>query len=164
MQVRTLQTRQAFRSGFMAGLGAGAVASGVMLILNATLGGLSLPQEFGSELLALMPAPAFAFFHQLLGENAKYYFFGIVLIGQCVVFALGGAVYNRYANTKNLPLRWSQGLLLALLLWLLAGLILLPLTRSGIFGANLTVGLTGGMLSLAAVGLVFGVLFVFAQR
>lgn len=164
MQARTSWARQAFGSGFMAGLGAGALASGVMLFLNATLGGLSLPQEFGSELLALMPPPAFAFLHQLLGENAKFYFFALVLIGQCCVFALGGALYNRYANTKNLPLRWSQGLLLALLLWLVAGLILLPLTGSGVFGTNLTVGLSGGLFSLAAVGLVFGLLFVFAQR
>jgi DMSO/TMAO reductase YedYZ molybdopterin-dependent catalytic subunit len=164
MQAGTTWARRAFGSGFMAGLGAGAFASGVMLFLNATLGGLSLPQEFGSELLALMPPPAFAFFHQLLGENAKFYFFALVLIGQCVVFALGGAFYNRYANAQNRPLRWSQGLLLALILWLVAGLVLLPLTRSGVFGANLTVGLTGGLFSLAAVGLVFGLLFVFAQR
>lgn len=164
MQTRTTWARQAFGSGFWAGLGAGVFASGVMLFLNATLGGLSLPQEFGSEILALMPPPAFAFFHQLLGENAKYYFFGIVLIGQCFVFALGGALYNHYANAKNQPLRLIHGLLLALILWLAAGLILLPLTRSGAFGANLTVGLAGGMFSLAAVGLVFGILFVFAQR
>ncbi len=164
MQVDTTWARRAFGSGFMAGLGAGAFASGVMLFLNATMGGLSLPQEFGSELLALMPPPAFAFFHQLLGANAKYYFFAFVLVGQCIVFALGGALYNHYANSRNLPLRWSQGLLLALLLWLVAGLVLLPLTGSGVFGANLTVGLTGGLFSLAVVGLAFGVLFVFAQR
>ncbi|HEX7736667.1 MAG TPA: molybdopterin-dependent oxidoreductase [Ktedonobacteraceae bacterium] len=164
MQAGTTWARRAFGSGFMAGLGAGAVASGVMLFLNATTGGLSLPQELGSELLALMPPPAFAFFHQLLGANAKYYFFGFVLVGQCAVFALGGALFNRYANAKNQPLRWSKGLLLAVLLWLLAGFVLLPLTGSGIFGANLTVGLGGGMFSLALVGLIFGVLFVFAER
>jgi DMSO/TMAO reductase YedYZ molybdopterin-dependent catalytic subunit len=150
--------------GFLAGLAAGAAASGVMLILNTTLGGLSLPQEFGSELLALMPPPAFTFFHQLLGANAKYYFFVLVLLGQCLVFALGGAFYNRYANVKNAPLRWEQGLLLALLLWLFAGLVVLPLTGSGVFGASLNAGLNGGLLSLAAVGLVFGLLFVFSQH
>lgn len=164
MQARVPWSKKPAGTGFIAGLGAGLVASGVMLLLNATLGGLSLPQEFGSELLALMPAPAFTFFHQLLGGNAKYYFFAIVLIGQCLVFALGGALYNRYANRSNTPVRWSQGLLLALALWLFAGLIVLPLTSSGVFGANLTVGLEGGLLSLAAVGLVFGLLFVFAQR
>lgn len=164
MQARTTWARRAFSTGFMAALGAGAVASGVMLFLNATLGGLSLPQEFGSELLALTPLPVFAFFHQLLGPNAKFYFFGIVLIGQCFVFALGGALFNRFTNAKNQPLRWYQGLLLALLLWLVAGLLLLPLTGSGVFGANLVVGVAGGSLSLAGVGVAFGVLFVLAQR
>jgi DMSO/TMAO reductase YedYZ molybdopterin-dependent catalytic subunit len=145
-------------------LGAGIAASGAMILLNATSGGLSLPQELGSELLALTPGSVFAFVHQFLGANAKYYFFAIVLIGQCVIFALGGALYNRYVNAQNQPLRWSHGLLLALILWLLAGVVLLPLTGSGVFGANLTVGLTGGLLSLAVVGLVFGVLWVIAQR
>ncbi len=164
MQAGTTWARRAFGSGFLAGLGAGAVASGAMLFLNATLGGLSLPQELGSALLAVMPPPAFAFFHQLLGANAKFYFFGLVLVGQCLVFALGGGLFNRYANEKNLPLRWSQGLLLALLLWFFAGVIVLPLSGSGVFGANLTVGVSGGVLSLAVVGLVFGLLWVFAQR
>src|SRR6202043_986833 len=103
---------------------AGAVASGVMMLFNVTLNGLSLPQAFGSELLALMPAAVFTFFHQAIGADAKYAFFGIVLIGQCLVFALGGALSNHYANRQNAPLRWSSGLLLALGLWLFAGLIL----------------------------------------
>src|SRR5579883_684701 len=164
MQARTSWSRQAFGSGFIAGLGAGTVASGVMLLLNYTLGGLSLPQEFGSELLALMPLPVFSFLHQLIGENAKYYFFLAVLLGQCMVFALAGALFNRYANRENAPLRWGQGMLLALGLWLFAGLILLPLTGSGVFGANLAIGLQSGLFSLGVVGLVFGALFVFAQR
>ncbi len=164
MQEQVPWSRRPFGVGFIAGLAAGAVASGVMMLLNVTLNGLSLPQEFGSELLALMPASVFTFFHQAIGANAKYYFFGIVLIGQCLVFALGGALCNHYANRQNAPLRWNYGLLLALGLWLFAGLILLPLTGSGVFGANLSAGLDGGLLSLAVVGLVFGVVFVFAQR
>ena len=164
MQEQVRWSRRPFGVGFIAGLVAGVVASGVMMLFNVTLNGLSLPQEFGSELLALMPAALFTFFHQAIGPDAKYYFFGIVLIGQCVVFALSGALCNRYVNPQNEPLRWSYGLLLALVLWLFAGLILLPLTGSGVFGANLSVGLENGLLSLAAVGLVFGLLFVFAQR
>jgi DMSO/TMAO reductase YedYZ molybdopterin-dependent catalytic subunit len=135
-----------------------------MLLLSNTQGGLSLPQEFGSALLALMPPPMFAFLHQFIGENAKYDFFLLVLVGQCAVFALAGALFNRYTNRQNAPLRSYQGLVLALGLWLFTGLVLLPLSGSGIFGANLTVGVDGGMLSLAVVGLTFGALFIFAQR
>ena len=164
MQEQVPWSRRPFGVGFLAGVAAGVVASGVMLLFNVTLNGLSLPQELGSDLLALMPAAVFTFFHQAIGADAKYYFFGIVLIGQCLVFALSGALWNHSANRQNVPLRWNAGLPLALGLWLFAGLILLPLTGSGIFGANLSVGLDGGLLSLAAVGLVFGMVFVFAQR
>jgi DMSO/TMAO reductase YedYZ molybdopterin-dependent catalytic subunit len=135
-----------------------------MLLLSNAQGGLSLPQEFGSALLALMPPPMFAFLHQFIGESAKYDFFLIVLIGQCAVFALAGALFNYSINRQNAPLRSYQGVLLALALWLFTGLVLLPLAGSGVFGANLTVGVGGGMLSLAVVGLTFGVLFIFAQR
>lgn len=164
MHARVSWSQRPFGSGFTAGLIAGTVASVLMLLLNSTLGGLSLPQEFGSEILALMPGPAFVFFHQLLGDNAKYYFFVIVLIGQIMVFALSAGLLNRYFNPENKPLRWLPALLLALALWLIVGVVLLPLTGSGIFGANLTVGLFGGMLSLAATGLVFAALLVFAHH
>jgi DMSO/TMAO reductase YedYZ molybdopterin-dependent catalytic subunit len=164
MQERVSWFRRPFGVGFIAGGVAGIVASGVMLLLNATLNGLSLPQEFGSGLLALMPAAVFTFFHQAIGADAKYYFFGIVLVGQCLVFALSGALCNHYANRANTPLPWNYGLLLALSLWLFTGSILLPLTGSGAFGEDLSVGLVGGLFSLAAVGLIYGVLFVFTQR
>jgi len=164
MESRQPRLKQPFWGGFVAGLVAGVVASGVMLLLNVVAAGLSLPQEFGSQLTAWMPAPMFAFLHQIIGDNAKYYFFSIVLVGQCLVFALGGALYNRFANAKNEPLSWSQGIFLAVVLWLFAGMILLPLTGSGIFGASLAEGMESGILSLAAVGLVYGLLFVFGQR
>jgi len=164
MQERIPWFRRPFGIGFIAGGVAGIVASGVMLLLNATLNGLSLPQEFGSGLLALMPAAVFTFFHQAIGADAKYYFFGIVLVGQCLVFALSGALCNHYANRSNAPLRWNYGLLLALSLWLFTGSILLPITGSGAFGESLSVGLAGGLFSLTVVGLVFGILFVFVQR
>lgn len=164
MQERVPWFRRPFGVGFIAGLVAGAVASAVMFLLNMLLNGLSLPQEFGSGLLALMPASVFTFFHQAIGADAKYYFFWIVLVGQCLVFALSGALCNHYANRENGPMRWDYGLLLALSLWLFTGVILLPLTGSGIFGSYLEVGLENSLLSLTAVGLVFGLVFVFAQR
>lgn len=164
MQARVPWARRRFGSGFLAGLGAGAVASGTMLFLSTAFNGLSLPESFGSELTALMPPPMFVFLHQLIGGDAKFYLFYIILIGQCLVFALSGALFNHWANPQNQPLRWRQGLLLALILWLFAGLLLLPLTGSGIFGAGLTVGVVNGALSLAVVGLVFGLLFVPGQR
>ncbi|HLL80559.1 MAG TPA: hypothetical protein VKT25_13720, partial [Ktedonobacteraceae bacterium] len=85
--------KSTFTLGFLAGLGAGIVASIVMLVLNVTVGGVSLPEEFGSELTALMPPPMFEYLHQLIGADAKHMLFYIVLVGQCLVFALSGGFF-----------------------------------------------------------------------
>ncbi|MDQ2905623.1 MAG: molybdopterin-dependent oxidoreductase [Chloroflexota bacterium] len=178
-----------FRTGFIAGLAAGAAASGVMLLLNVVFGSISLPEAFGSELTALMPAAMFDFLHQLIGGDAKHYLFYGILVGQCLVFALSGGLYNlvmeRARAMFGLPateqvepgqeqagssrvlvpaLHMYDGLLLASALWLLAGLVLLPLTGAGIFGAQLSAGPIDGLLSLGVVGLVFGLLFVLVQN
>lgn len=56
---------------------------------------------------------------------------------------------------------WPYSALLVVILWLLVGLVFLPLTGAGIFGASLTVGVAKTMFSLAAVGVLFGVLLVY---
>ena len=160
----SLLSKNSFWTGFAAALAAGAVASGVMLLLKVLIGGASLPDAFGSELTALMPLPVFGYLHRVIGDNAKHYLFYGILVGQCLVFALSGALYNRRLNVKNRSLQWYDGLLLAFLLWLFAGLIFLPLSGAGIFGADLNAGLGPGLLSLAVVGIVFGLLFVLIQR
>ncbi len=202
---------QRLRTGFIAGLLAGVVATGVMLLVSVVWNGISLPEVFGSELTALMPPPLFNFLHGAIGGDAKHYLFYGIVVGQCLVFGLSGALYNleyRLAvsttteaakaidkrpyyqrllslgrntlrglrghtcppdrvpqgsppsSTQLPPLRWYDGLVLALILWLLVGFGLLPLTGAGIFGAHLTIGFVNGMLSLALVGVVFGLLFV----
>ncbi len=180
------------RTGFIAGLLAGIVATAVMLLVSVIWNGISLPEVFGSELTALMPPPLFNFLHAAIGGDAKHYLFYGILVGQCLVFGLSGALYNLsykefptmnrgtteadkaidkrpYYQWRNLlngflvgrqELRWYDGLVLALILWLLVGFGLLPLTGAGIFGAQLTIGFVNGMLSLAVVGVVFGLLFV----
>ncbi len=159
-----LLSKNSFWTGFAAALAAGAVASGVMLLLNVLIGGVSLPDAFGSELTALMPLPVFDFLHRTIGDNAKHYLFYGILVGQCLVFALSGALYNRRINVMNRRLQWYDGLLLAFLLWLFAGLIFLPLSGAGIFGADLNTGFGVGLLSLGVVGIVFSLLFVLIQR
>ncbi|HKF36368.1 MAG TPA: molybdopterin-dependent oxidoreductase [Ktedonobacteraceae bacterium] len=164
MKTRVLRHNYSFWTGFVAALAAGAVASGVMLLLSTTIGGVSLPEVVGSELTALMPPSLFNFLHQTIGADAKHIFFYGILVGQCLVFALAGGLYNRRINQENRFLQWYDGLLLALVLWLFVGLILLPISGAGIFGASLSVGYLAGVLSLGIVGLVFGLLFVLLQR
>src|SRR6266849_4583183 len=156
--------RNPFWMGFAAGLTAGAAASGVMLFLSISFGGVSLPEAVGAALTSLMPPPVFDYLHRNIGGDAKHYFFYGILVGQCLVFALSGALYHRRVNPLGQPLHWYQGLVLALILWLFVGLVLLPLTGAGIFGAQLTIGYGNSMLSLAVVGVVFGLVFVSVQN
>ena len=161
MKIAFLRKKSPFRVGFLAGLLAGIVASGVMFILSVTWNGILLPDVFGSELTALMPPNLFQFLHQLIGADAKTILFYGILVGQCLVFALSGAIFNQIMIALGDRLRWYHGLILAVILWLFAGVILLPLTNGGLFGANLNAGIGAGMFSLGVVGLVFGLLFVF---
>jgi DMSO/TMAO reductase YedYZ molybdopterin-dependent catalytic subunit len=160
MKMTWLRAKSPFWSGFIAGLGAGIIASGVMLLLSIYWQGVSLPEVFGSVFTALMPPPLFDYLHQTIGADAKHILFYGILVGQCLVFGVCGGIFNQRVNAVGDALRLRQGLLLALILWLVAGLILLPLTGAGFFGAALSSGLLAGLLSLAVVGLVFGMLFV----
>lgn len=192
--MKTTTKKQQFNSGFVAGLGAGLIATGFMLLLNQTVGGISLPEVFGSFLTALMPASMFDYLHQLIGGDAKHYLFYGIIVGQCLVFALCGGLYNLYlampgsvaslkrlsskdklqVKTASLPadssghillvLQSYQGLVLAFALLLLVGFVLLPLTGAGVFGVALAIGFESTLLSLAAVGVVFGLCFVQMQN
>jgi DMSO/TMAO reductase YedYZ molybdopterin-dependent catalytic subunit len=158
------QQKHSFWTGFIAALAAGAIATGIMLILSVSFGGVSLPEIFGSDLTALMPPPLFDYLHQIIGGDAKHYLFYGIIVGQCLVFALSGGLYNWLADRQNRVLQWFDGVLLALILWLFAGVILLPLSGAGFFGAYSAVGFSNGLLSLAIVGIVFGSLFVLFQH
>ncbi len=169
MQATHLSRKQYFNIGFLAGLVAGIVAGLVMLLLSITVGGISLPEVLGSAITALMPPSAFQYLHELIGGDAKYYLFYIILVGQCLVFALGGGLYNIIVRSSPLKQRndlhsWRDGLFLVLALWLLTGLVLLPLTGAGLFGAALTFGVGNTMFRLAVIGLVFGFVFVPVQN
>src|SRR5579872_6751199 len=161
MKIAFLRKKSPFRVGFLAGLLAGIIASGVMFFISVTWNGILLPDVFGSELTALMPPNLFEFLHQLIGADAKTILFYGILVGQCLVFALSGGIFNARMKAQGDRLRWYHGLLLAVILWLFVGVILLPLTNGGLFGANLNAGIGAGMLSLGVVGIVFGLLFVF---
>jgi DMSO/TMAO reductase YedYZ molybdopterin-dependent catalytic subunit len=164
MGKKFIQHSNTFWTDFFAALAAGVIASGIMLYLSVSFGGVSLPETFGSDLTALMPPSLFNYLHETIGGDAKHYLFYGIFVGQCLVFALSGALYHRFVNRQKRRLEWFDGLLLALILWLFAGIILLPLSGAGIFGAELTTGFSSGLLSLAIVAILFGLLFVVFQQ
>ena len=171
MQVLS-SSRQRFKYGFLAGLIAGIIASAFMLLLSVTINGISLPEVFGSFFTQVLPPTAFDYLHRTIGGDAKHYLFYGILVGQCLVFALSGGLCNLVVGSTRLSkttdaqglLHWSTGVYLALLLFLLTGLVFLPLTGAGIFGAGLDSSITDSLLSLALVGLIFGLLFVYIQN
>ena len=164
METTGTGVKRPFWVGFWAGLAAGVGATGTMVLLSLLAGGLSLPEVLGAALTLIMPLTWFELLHQVLGADAKYVLFALLFVGQCLVFALSGAVWYRWVSRRMQRLPWYQGILLAFLLWLLVGFVLLPLTGAGIFGAHLTVGFWKSLLSLALVGVVFAGLYVLAQR
>jgi DMSO/TMAO reductase YedYZ molybdopterin-dependent catalytic subunit len=179
MQTTTFTRRQRFRHGLLAGLLAGTLASLLMLLLSITINGISLPEVFGSFFTQILPPTAFDYLHLKIGGDAKHYLFYGILVGQCLVFALSGGLWALYnptimrlvrptkttdASHTQAFLHWPDGIYLALLLLLLTGFVFLPLTGAGIFGAYLTTGVINNLLSLAIVGLIFGLLFVYFQN
>ncbi|MBE3557619.1 MAG: molybdopterin-dependent oxidoreductase [Ktedonobacteraceae bacterium] len=170
MDTFSFSIKKRFGTGFQAGLAAGLVAGLIMLILSWTINGISLPEVVSAAFTALLPVSAFDYLHQIIGENAKYYLFAGIFLGQCLVFALCGGLYNLLpgspgqAGAAPLRLGTARGVLLALVLWLLSGLVLLPLLGAGVFGVNLGNGVGSTMISLALVGLIFGLLFVVVRN
>src|SRR5260370_20795495 len=84
--------KQRFNTGFLAGFLAGILATSVMLLLSITFSGVSLPDILSSAIALGMPLPLFQYLHSILGADSKYYLFYIVLVGQCLVFALSGGL------------------------------------------------------------------------
>jgi DMSO/TMAO reductase YedYZ molybdopterin-dependent catalytic subunit len=172
MQSVIFSRTQRFTLGFYAGLLAGLVASLLMLLFSYLLGTVSLPEVLGSTITQFMPPAVFQSLHTLFGPDAKHYLFYIIFVGQCLVFALSGGLCNLVLSQSDHAtftdregrLRWSTGLLLAGLLFLLTGLLFLPLTGAGLFGASLVGGVFSTMFTLVVVGLFFGFLFVFIQN
>ncbi len=176
MKFSLLTRKQRFWVGFNAGLAAGVLATAAMLLLNLYAGGISLPEVFGSELTALMPPSLFEYLHRTIGGDAKHYLFYGILVGQCLVFALSGALFTisswahsgsqgkHNSSRDSEQLQWYHGTVLALILWIGVGFVLLPLTGAGFFGAKTGLGITNTMLSLGVVGAFFGSLFVVIQN
>ena len=162
--------RQRFWIGFVAGLGAGIIATVLMLLLSLTFNGISLPQVFGSALTQLMPPTLFNTLHELIGGDAKYYFFYCILVGQVLVFAASGGLCTllvgrlKAEKTGQELLHWSAGAILILVLLLLTSLVLLPITGAGFFGAHLVIGAVNTVISLTAVGVIFAGSFVLLQN
>lgn len=162
--------KQRFWNGFWAGLVAGIIATVLMLLLSVTFNGISLPEVFGSALTQLMPPTMFNTLHELIGGDAKHYFFYCIIVGQVLVFATSGGLCALIVGRINAEkpgqemLHWTAGVVLTVVLLLITGLVLLPITGVGFFGAQLVIGSVNTIISLTAVGIIFAGTFVLLQN
>lgn len=162
--------KQRFWNGFLAGLIAGIIATVMMLLLSVIFNGISLPEVFGSALTQLMSPAAFNTLHELIGGDAKHYFFYCIIVGQVLVFALSGGVCAllmgrlKAERTGQELVSWTAGGVLILVLLLFTGLVLLPVTGAGLFGSRLVIGPVNAIVSLLVVGIIFAGSFVLLQN
>jgi DMSO/TMAO reductase YedYZ molybdopterin-dependent catalytic subunit len=124
---------------FWIGAGAGCTFVAVELLGRFVAGVPTLPELIQDRLVLLLPGPVFSFvLDRLLYLGKPSLFVGLLLL-QVV---LGGLIGLAVA-------RWGNPLPTSLLLWLLTGLVVLPLAGTGVFAGSLGVAI----VTLAAFGL-----------
>jgi DMSO/TMAO reductase YedYZ molybdopterin-dependent catalytic subunit len=106
----------------------------------------TLPELIQDRLVLLTPGPVFAFILDRLLYLGKPTFFASLLLLQLVLAGLGGLVLAR----------WSRPLGLAAVLWLVTGLVVLPLTGQGVFANRADVAVLT-LLAFGAYALAFAV-------
>lgn len=141
------------RSGFFAGLGAGALAVLVMLALRLVLDTPSLAELIADRITFFVPLPLFQAVLELLGAAAKRLFFGSVVLGMILVAGLLGAMAGR----RRLGAR--HGVMWLVALWLVTAWLGLPALGVGPFGAATRQGPLVASLALALVVAVYGAAF-----
>lgn len=98
----------------------------------------TLPELMQDRLVLLTPGPMFAFVLDRMLYLGKPTFFASLLLLQLMLAGLGGLVLAR----------WQRPLALAAILWLVTGLVVLPVMGQGVFANRLGVAL----LTLMAFG------------
>jgi DMSO/TMAO reductase YedYZ molybdopterin-dependent catalytic subunit len=116
----------------------------VTLVAKVVFGVPTLPELAQDKLIQSLPGPVFAFMLRNLLYLGKPMFFISLLVLQVVVLAIVGVA----------ALRWRRPLEAAGAIWLLVGLVMLPLLGRGVFDGSFDVAL----VNLLAVGVFAGVL------
>jgi DMSO/TMAO reductase YedYZ molybdopterin-dependent catalytic subunit len=161
------------RLSVRAGIIAGAVSAVVMIVVQgiARLGaGVPMFPDLLEDLATrLIPPPIFARVLDTLHFQAKPLLFVGLLLAQVVAGAVIGAIVATWLWPRSHGLGvsaspWRNGLLLAALLWLLTGVVVLPVAGQGVFGSQVTVGVVALNLALGAGFALFGLTSVALLR
>ncbi|HLH24186.1 MAG TPA: molybdopterin-dependent oxidoreductase [Chloroflexota bacterium] len=141
------------RTGFLAGLGAGALAVLTMFLLWLALDSPSLAELLADRLTFVVPLPLFDALLALLGSVAKRLLFASVVGGLVGLGGLAGAMAAR----RHLGLR--DGLLWLAGLWAATAWLGLATLGAGPFGSATRQGAVGATLTLAMLFAVYGAAF-----
>jgi DMSO/TMAO reductase YedYZ molybdopterin-dependent catalytic subunit len=159
--------------GFRAGSVAGAVAAVVMVVAQAIArigAGVPMFPDLLEDLVTrLIPPPVFSRVLDTLHFEAKPLLFVGLLVAQIGAGALIGgqaagwlAPLPRAVGQSVSP--WRQGLILGVGLWLVTGVLVLPVAGQGAFGAATSVGVVGLNFVLVASFLLYGLTVVAMLR
>jgi DMSO/TMAO reductase YedYZ molybdopterin-dependent catalytic subunit len=162
-------TGQRFRAGSMAG----AVAAVVMILAQGVArigaGVPMLPDLLEDLTTRLIPPAIFSRVLDTLHFQAKPLLFVGLLVAQILASAIVGGFVSGWLGPRSRGLGpnaspWRNGLILAVALWLVTGLIVLPVAGQGLFGASTAVGVIGLNLALVVGFALFGVTMVAMLR
>lgn len=133
------------RRAFWSGVGGGCAFVVVMLLARVLFSVSTIPELIQDRLVLLLPGPLFSFVLDHLLYLGKPILFSSLLIGLVLLGGIGGIAMRHMRYPLGLPL----------LVWLVLGLIVLPLSGQGVFASSAGVALTA-LLASAAYGLGFG--------
>ena len=164
------------RTGFLAGLIAGAILTVAMIILSRGFGLFSLPELVGYRIIALMPLATFSLLVETFGPNAKQLLLVGTTIGQVLVGGLLGILWASFASTvpgeardkRRMPSLWNAnlpgGLFFAIFLFLFVEILLFPAVGAGALGVELPQGLGPNAAALAILAACYGAVLASLYR
>src|SRR5437763_1293234 len=127
----TMPARRGFRAGILATL----VMVAIVAVLRYTTAIQSLPEIVAEGLVGLMPAVVFSTILDRLQKAAQPILYVGILAG---MLGVGGLLGRGFAYG---PPTWSRALKLALIVWAVLGVVIMPLLGVGLFGSLLRGGL-----------------------
>jgi DMSO/TMAO reductase YedYZ molybdopterin-dependent catalytic subunit len=133
---------------FVAGVLAAVTMTAAMAVLRVASGVPSLPELLGDGFVRVLPGEIFSKLLDVLLRAAKPLLEAGILLGQLAVGGLLGRLYGRAPG-------WSRALTIVGAIWLIVGVVLLPLLGLGLFASGLRSGGLPVAASLLAVFLVF---------
>ena len=125
------QTTMLARRGFLAGILATLVMVAIIAVLRYTTAIQSLPEIVAEGLVGLMPAVVFSTILDRLQKAAQPILYVGILAG---MLGVGGLLGRGFAYG---PPTWSRALKLALIVWAVLGVVIMPLMGVGLFGSAL---------------------------